>query len=92
MSAINIPGFTAETSLYRANERYSLQPLRNAATGGEPAGVYPARFACFRGVCVCNSDEDCNGMFSTSCSEGGYAKCWVRGPGGSTVFCICSRA
>ena len=92
MSTINIPGFTAETSVYKTNERYSLQPVDNAAAGGEAGVVYPARFACWAGVCACNSDDDCNGMFSTSCREGGYARCWVRGAGGSTVFCICARA
>jgi len=90
MSTINIPGFTAEKSLHRANEKYFLRPLRSASGGDDAHLVHPARFVCWRGVCACSGDDDCNGMFLIACKDGGYARCWIRGPGGASVFCICS--
>jgi len=90
MNAINMPGFTAETSLYKTNETYFLQSLSSTAVGGKAGVVYPARFACWRGACMCSGDDDCNGMFSTVCSIGGYARCWIRGPRDGNVFCICT--
>jgi hypothetical protein len=90
MSQPNIPGFTAEISLSKTNEKYFVE-YSPSAVRSEAGLVYPARFLCTRGMCVCSGDDDCNGMFSTSCKDGGYARCWVRGPRDSSVFCVCAR-
>jgi hypothetical protein len=73
-------------------------PQTSALTSGLFGGVRPSglpstrssRFICFGNVCACAGDDDCNGMFSTSCG-GSYARCWIRGRGGANVFCLCSR-
>ena len=85
----NLPGFTAETSLYKASEKYFLRALSSIIVGDKVGVVHPARFACWRGGCACSGDYDCNGMFSTACG-GDYAKCWIHGPGGGNVFCMCN--
>jgi hypothetical protein len=90
MSAVSILGFTAERSLGRTNEKHFLSILSESGAGTRPSGVYPARFACWPGMCACSGDEDCNAMFSTACSSGGYGRCWIRGPGDGNVFCLCS--
>ena len=89
MNAIKIPGFTAETSLFRRSEDYTLRSLSSTAADDKTGAVYPARYACGRGLCACSGDEDCNGMFSHGCSSGGYAQCWIRS-NDSNVFCLCT--
>jgi hypothetical protein len=87
---MNMPRFTAEASLYKTNKEYFLQSLRSANSGGEAGVVYPALPICWRGLCACSGDVDCNVMFSSLCSSGGYARCWIRGPGDGNVFCLCT--
>lgn len=95
MNAMNIPGFTAEASLYKTNGRCFLQSLADTAIFGKAGMVYPARFQCWRSGCACAGDWDCNGMFSNpSACTGSWAQCWVRGSGPEprSVFCMCSRS
>jgi len=87
---MNLPGFTAENSLYKTNQKYFLRALSSAAAGDQSGLIHPARYACWRGVCMCSGDDDCNGMFSSACSSDGYGRCWVRGPGDGNVFCMCN--
>ena len=89
MQVVNMPGFSADSSLHRMSDHHFRQFLRSATDRGESGVVYPARI-CSRGVCACSGDADCNGMFSNACSRGGYARCWIRGPGDGNVFCVCT--
>ena len=87
MSAMNLPGFHAEASLYEGIAGY----LRRT-TANDGAGVQPALgrgYNCAGNMCVCSGDDDCNNMFTFDCG-GPYAQCWLTGHG--AVFCICSRS
>ena len=103
MNMNKVPGFTADASLYKTAQRYhsstslvlaSGEPTvvsQMRAGGAQVGGMGQLGFLCSGNACICSGDADCNGMFSTVCGDG-YAQCWVRGPGGQNVFCICSRA
>lgn len=65
-----------------------LVPLRRNVPLGFGGGG-GLGFDCFGNVCICNSDDDCNGMFSSGRCGGPYAKCWIRG---GNVFCMCSQS
>jgi hypothetical protein len=88
MNTTSMPSFTAETSLYKTNETY-MRRSRSSAVAADTGIVYPALPLCWGGMCMCAGDEDCNTMFSSGCN-GGYAQCWIRGPGDSNVFCMCN--
>jgi hypothetical protein len=83
---MTLPQFTADMCLYRGKYPYRG---RDAATHGSGTGVEPAMIR-FGNVSICSGDDDCNGMFTTGCT-GSYARCWVRGPNDSSVFCMCSN-
>ena len=96
---MNTPTFNAEACLQERGRSRTLNAVSFASpnhvvtqmiSGGgfRPGGGLG--FNCMGGVCVCSGDDDCNGMFTVACGPG-PAKCWVRGPGGRSVFCICSR-
>jgi len=75
--------------------RRNAQPATGGMSGGPALGGVQAAslgFGCFGNMCVCSGDADCNGMFSSGRCGGPYARCWVRGPGGVNVFCMCSQS
>jgi len=82
---MTLPQFTADMCLYRGKHH----DRGRTAAFGTSTGVEPAIIR-FGNVSICSGDDDCNGMFTTGCT-GSYARCWVRGPNDSSVFCMCSN-
>jgi hypothetical protein len=83
---MRLPQYTAEACLYQEKHHYRVL---NAATYGSGTEVEAAIIR-FGNLSMCSGDDDCNGMFLTGCT-GSYARCWIRGPNDSSVFCMCSN-
>ena len=83
---MRLPQFTAEACLH---QKKCLYRTNHAATYGLSTEVEGAIIR-IGSISICSGDDDCNGMFSTGCG-GPYARCWVRGPNDSSVFCMCSN-
>jgi hypothetical protein len=83
---MRLPKFTAEACLYQRKYQYRSQ---YAAAYGLSTEVGPTMIR-IGDLTMCSGDDDCNGMFSTGCT-GSYARCWIRGPNDSSVFCMCSN-
>jgi hypothetical protein len=100
---MNLPGFTAETSVLWRNGHYGLlsyppgthdhvlpaQAFASRAAAGFRVGLGGPRlgFNCAPWGCICSGDADCNDMFSTNAC-GPWAQCFEVG---GQVICICSR-
>ena len=83
---MRLPQYIAEASLYQEKCHYRVL---NAATYGSDTEVEAAIIR-FGNLSMCSGDDDCNGMFLTGCT-GSYARCRIRGPNDSSVFCMCSN-
>ena len=64
MNIMNMPGFTAEASLYKASVRYGMARTVNAIANGQK--IIPQR------VPLCEVDPECLGW----CQLSGYRDCW----------------
>jgi hypothetical protein len=80
---MNMPGFTAEISLYRTKKNYRIS--RNDSTLISGSGVVP-QYDCSSGVyCNCLGDYDCNSMFSMPFCVGG--QCYTDSCGNVACWC-----
>ena len=96
---MSIPGFTAESSLYRPSGHYQAVTTRVGDVGeqrvisqirvGGSVGRVGLGFSCDRTSCRCDGDSDCNDMFSTDVC-GANAFCYLGWLTGEWV-CICQR-
>lgn len=92
---MNMPGFTAQDSLYKTSKYYAYRghsplpeggvspALIRRTTGGISGGQLSLGFTCKGLLCSCNGDNDCNDMFTSNvCGE--FALCDETG-------CYCLR-
>jgi hypothetical protein len=89
MNTMSVPGFTAETSLYKSSGHYQTgRQMINFAAGTVMPQEMPqtgGRILCTAGGCSCNSEERCNAMFSEPGLCGDNASC-------NEKACHCSLA
>jgi hypothetical protein len=79
MSAVNIPGFTADASLYETSG-YDTYRAPSRFGPRQTGAVMPqmpqsgGHILCTAGGCHCNSEERCNAMFSAPglCGDNAY--------------------
>jgi hypothetical protein len=92
MNILNIPGFTAESSLYMTSGRYQ-SATKNQSYSSEGQGVVAqlrlGAFQCGPEGCQCAGGSDCWDMLSTNVC-GGNVNCYIGWLTG-TVICTCSR-
>lgn len=105
MNTIKIPGFTAETSLYKTSGRYQSVAARvdgggeqgvisQIRTGGFDAvgglGTTAVGFKCDSGSCRCDGTSDCvDLLFGTNLCRGNFY-CYTGWVTGELV-CTCTR-